>query len=540
MKRWGSLLLVAAMFAGCDGCKKSERVSPLAFIERDADAVLEIQDIGALSKLPAYVEQHLGAVINKAQIDSLRQELELTIGFDPTTPEGLKKVGLPKSGAVAASVAADGSGALWLIPVEDPKLLMPVLTRQVKARSGADKEKTSKAGAVDVTTLSNEFGPEVVERAAYAVANGHVFLAFGKTATKRVTDALARKPNESVLEHPEYKALTATLGSTYHARVIAPSGAAAINDGIRLLGRYTPAVQGMSLPIEEQVRGAGWNLMLEPGAVRVKGRVRLTEQGLANAKKVFAPKAKVGPGVVSLDLPDTVIHAQVAVDPAALIAALAPAGSPAREKLDASFGRVKNDVNIDVEQELVPLMTGHGALALGVGNLEGKSFKELVGNPRGFLWTAFALGAEDAKALVAKEQQLDEGLKLRGLDVVPRKFNNIDLRSIRPKVGGAALVETFALPKAWIFANEPAVADRIILNGGGQDQLGGENGAVVELRLKTLADQVSTFDKNSLPLLWRGMVAKGLDLVKLFDRAEAKAVLAEDGLDVSGALVFSK
>ncbi len=540
MKRWGWFLLAATMLAGCDGCKKSERVSPLAFVAQDTDAVLEIQDIGALSQLPAYVQTHLGAVINKAQIDSLRQELELTIGFDPTTPEGLKKAGLPSSGVVAAALSADGTGALWLIPVDDPKLLMPLLSRQVKARSGADKEKTTKAGDVEITTLSNEFGPEVVERAAYGVAKGHVFLAFGKDATKRITEALARKPNESILEHPEYKALTASLGPKYHARVIAPAGGAALNQGIQLLGRLTPEVRGMTLPIEEQIRGAGWNVSLEPDALRVKGRVRLTETGLANAKKVFAPKTAVGPGVVSLDLPDTVIHAQAAVDPVALIRVLAPEGTPARQRLESMFGRVKNDVQIDVEDELIPLLSGHGALALGVGNLEGKAFREIVGNPRGFLWTAFALGTDDAKALVAKEQRLDEGLKLRGLEVVPRKFNNIDLRSIRPQKGDVALVETFALPKAWVFANEPAIADRIILNGGGKDQLGGSKGAVLELRLKTLANQLAKFDQSSLPLLWRGMVAKGLDLVKLFDRAEAKAVLADDGLDVSGALVFAK
>ncbi len=540
MKRWGWFLLAATMLAGCDGCKKTERASPLAFIGKDADAVLEIQDIGALSKLPAYVEQHLGKVINKAQVDSLRQELELTIGFDPTTPEGLAQAGLPKTGVVAAALAADGTGALWLIPVADANKLMPLLTRQVKARSGADQEKKSKAGAVEITTLTNEFGPDVVERAAYAVDRGHVFLAFGKEATKRITAALARKPADSIVEHPEYKALTAALGSKYHARVIAPAGGAALGGALKFASRMAPELSGMPVPMEAEIRGAGWNFSLDPDALRVTGRVRLSDAGLVAAKKVFTPKTAVGPGVVSLDLPDTVVHAQVAVDPVALISTLAPKGSPARAKLDATFGRVKNDVKIDVEQELVPMLSGHGALALGVGNLEGKSFKEIVGNPRGFLWTAFALGSDAPKDIVTMEQRLDEGLKLRGLDVSPRKFNNIELRSVKPKMTDVALVETFALPKAWVFANEPAIADRIILNGGGKDQLAGKNGAVVELRLKTLASQVAKFDQNSLPLLWRGMVSKGLDLVKLFDRAEAKVVLVEDGFDVSGGLVFAK
>lgn len=540
MKRWAGVLCALTLLSACDGCSEKERASPLAHIEKDADAVFELKDVAGLRELPPYIEKHLGSVVTKPQIASLREELTLTIGFDPTSAEGLASAGLAKNGAVAASLAADGSGALWLVPVADAKKLRPTLDKQLKARAGADKVKQTKAGDVEITTLSNEFGPDVVERAAYAFAKGYLFLAFGATATKRVQEALSRKSADSVLEHPEYKALTKALGDDYHARIIAPAGGAALKGAMKLAAQLAPSMPIPGLPLEKEVRGAGWNIALKGDALRVKGRVRLTDAGKAAATKVFSPKTAVGPGVVSLDLPDTVVYVQAAVDPDAMIATLAPDGTPSRARLDAVFGRIRTDVDIDVGEELLPLLSGHASLALGVGNLEGKAFRELVGNPRGVVWTAFALGAEDAKSIVAKESKLDEGLTKRNLEVSPRKFNNIDVRSVRAKGTDAALVETFALPKAWVFSNEPAISDRIILNGGGSDRLNGKSGVAVELRMRTFAAQLAKFDQSTLPLLWRGMVAKGLDLVKLFEQAEARVVLADDGLDVTGGLVFAK
>ena len=206
-----------------------------------------------------------------------------------------------------------------------------------------------------------------------------------------------------------------------------------------------------------------------------------------------------------------------------------------RRQLDAVFGRMKKDIATDVEKEVLPLLSGQAAAALGVGDLSKRSFAELAGNPRGVLWTAFGLGVNDPKKAVEIEKRLDPGLTARNLKVVDRKVADISVRSVQP-ADGAPLVETMIQNGAWLFSNEKVITDLIAQNQAAPDLLKGKPGLAAEVRFRTLAKAVKSFRMGGLPVLYRSLLAKALDVLNLLDTLRVVARPTQDGLQFEAQL----
>lgn len=534
----GTLLVALPLAVGCNGCSsKPKGGSPLQFVAADAEAVLEVRDIGVLIAAREGASRSFGALLPPAQIESLQKELMLGLGFDPSTAEGLAKAGLPATGGIAAHILSSGQGAVWIIPVLDEAKLTPLLEKTVKSRVSVDAIRKEKLGSAEVTVYETQFGPDKITVAAHVFAKGFLLVGAGRDSVALLKAALAVKPETSVLKAPEYAALIKSLDAKWDVRMTSPKGGETLSGALRTLSRTVPEARALVRDELGVIKSVGWSATFSKDGLSLQGRLRLTEQGLAMSKGLFAPLGEPSPGVKAIGVPETVVFSQIGLNPVALLDLLAPKGSPARQDMDSAAKRAKSDVNIDLTKELIPLLTGHGAVALGLGGLDKVSFKTLMGNPRGVLWTAFAVGVQEPEAALELEKRLDPGLKARKLDIVPRLVKDKTVRSIRlPGEKATALVETSTLDGAWVFANEPALMNRVLDNNTGANALGGPSGLYAEVNFRELNNQLSTFRFGDLPILYRSLLAKVMDGLKLLDSAKLRVQPSTDGVKMSAEI----
>lgn len=543
--RWvflGLTLMALSVAVGCGGCsEKPGSGSPLQFIPADADAVLEIRDIGLMIRAREGVSTHFGVLVPPAQIESLQKEFQLGLGFDPSTAEGLAKAGLPAKGAIAAQILSSGQGAVWVVPVADAAKLTPLVDKVIKSRVSVDATRAEKLGAAEVTVYETQFGADKVTVAAHLFTRGFLLVGLGRDAVALLKGALAVTPDSSVAKSAEYAALLTSLDAKWDVRMTSPKGGETLTGALRTAARTVPEAKALIRDELKVVKSVGWSATFNAVGLSVQGVLRLNEDGLALSKKLFAPGGSPEVGVKAVGVPQSVVFAQVGLHPATVMELLAPAGSSARANLDRASGRAQQDLNLDLEKELVPLLTGHGALALGLGGLDKMSFKELMGNPRGALWTAFSLGVKEPAAAVALEKRLDPGLKARNLEIVTREVNGKTIRSMLPPkdpITGAQapLVETSGFNGAWVFANEPALMDQVIKNETAANALGGPSGLYVEVNFRELNTQLSAFRYGDLPVLYRSLLAKIMDGLKLLDTANLRVQPSAEGLKMSAQL----
>lgn len=535
--------LLSALWVGCDGCDKKGPISaPTRYIPADAEVVLEVADVGVGLKAREAVLARYGALVSKEQVAGIQKELTLTLGFDPTTAEGLAQAGLPTHGRAAAQLTRDARGALWVVPVGDPAKLAASLDKAIKGRVTVDGTREEKIGGADVTVFETQFGEQKVVVAARTFTGGYALVGLGRDAVELVKKALALPTEQSVETHAEYQALAKQLGNDWALRMISPTGGETLRGALKAASRAIPEARLLVRDELSAVRSVGWVLELGLDGAVARAQARLTPEGQALSQKIFAVDPDPGEGVKAVMLPQAVVSVQAALHPAAILDVLAPADTPSRAQFDQVSAKVKADLGADLEEEVLPLLTGHAAVAMGLGDLTGISFQQLVGNPRAVMWTSAAVGVKDPAAAVDLEERLDEGLKVRGLSIVSRDVAGKAVRSVMPPAQGdkapAPLAETMAFGKAWMFANEPALTDQILKNTAAPSALGGRPGVAVEVNFLQLAKQAESFRFGDLPIIYRSVLARILDVVRLLNTARVRIHPNADGIELKAELTM--
>lgn len=534
------LALLVLSIAGCRGCGREPAEPPIHFIAADAEAVVEIRDVRLLVRAREALARDYGAILTPADVDSLRQELTLTLGFDPSSDEGLTKAGLRAEGSIAIQISGGGRSALWALPIADAKAFGQTVQNAASARIGVSAVSVETTPHGPVTVLISKFGRDDVVVAAYATAKGVGLVGAGGAGRDLVTAALARKPEQSIASQPEYGKQVGALGADWEARIISATGSRAFTSALDIVKERVDVRLIAGHPLLAMVKSSGLALDASKGSVRLKGTLRLDEQGLERSKQLFsvAPSSK---GVRAVDVRDAALILEVAAEPKALVDGMAPKGTPHREALDGFFARVKQDASTDLEAEVMPLLTGEAAVAFGVGDLSVIPFRLLSQNPMAALWTAIAVGVKDEAAIAAIEKRLDPGLAARSLQITTRNAAGKEVRNVgAPSPNGAnvTLVESFTRDGALVFSNEPLMTNAIVVNEG-RDLLGGKPGLAVEVRFGVLARQLETFPVGSLPPIFRLFAKKIIDAVRLLDGASLIVRPDAGGIGIAGELRLS-
>ena len=176
-----------------------------------------------------------------------------------------------------------------------------------------------------------------------------------------------------VTQNPEYAALAQALGSSWEGRVIVPDLKGSAPGAISALSRLGgPSIDGAipaALEGMKDVEGVGWTVDAADRGLLLKARLRMNEAGRARTRQVFGAGSPPPPGVRAVNRDDAAFFAYFAASPAGALAALAPPGSPLRQRLEPALARAKADLGADIEKDVLPLLSGHAAVAVGVSSL---------------------------------------------------------------------------------------------------------------------------------------------------------------------------
>lgn len=542
--------LAALTLSACRGCGKGEGERPVRYVAKDAEAVLEIRDLGVIAEKRAGVLAAIGSIVTSEQVTALEQEAALTLGFNPTTEKGLEEAGLPKHGSIAVQIANGGASALWIVPVADQVKLDKTIDKIARARANIEASEKVKVGEKELTVLSTTFGPDKLVVAAYAFDHGLAFIGAGRSGKELVAAALAldpAKPDANVLANAEYVALDKALGTSWEARLVVPSAGAAMPRALQVLGRLggPDAAQVLAaMPEAKGVKSIGWTASFEKRALEVKGRVRFDDATLAKSKAIFAGTTPPPAGVKAAALDDAIVVAYASANAQAFLKELAPAGSKAREELDRAFNRVKEDIDADLEKDLVPALSGHGTVALGLRNLQGVDLRRLVEDPR-VLWVSIGLGASEPDKIRAIEEKMDPGIEKKGLFVKKRTLDGKEIHVVARAATddpNDVLVESVSVGGARVMCTERSLLDKAIAAAAAPkaDLLGGKPGAMVEVRFDVLTKQLTQLDLGVLPVLYRAIATKALQVLRLLDRANLEVGPAEDGVELRARISLTE
>jgi hypothetical protein len=533
------------LMVGCRGCEKGPGASPTRFIQKNAEAVIEVKDLGALAKSKAKLTAALSRVMTAQQLDAIEKEAALVLGFDPATEKGLEEAGLPKSGGIAGETTAGGQGALWVVPFENQAKLEKVIDHIARARMNVEAVEKVKLGDKDATVLTTTFGPEKISVAAYAFDKGFAIIGAGPKAKELVAHALtvASDPEGDVTHDPEWIALDRALGRDADARMfvlrVNQAAAAAVPQIERMLGRRFEEAE----PVIEKTKTAksvGVGIRFHDRGATVSGRARFDATGLQKLAALLVPGRPAPSAIQAVDLDDAFLFGFAWVNPEALIAEAAPAGSALRKELDRAFESSKAALGIDVEKEIVPNLTGQGAFAMGIESLANADLRMLLQSPGRYLWSALVVGTPHPDRLAAIEKRAEPKFGEEGLALSSGKLEDRDVLTLKPKGSDTVFLESTAGLGAFLMTTDAKVMERLVriekADKPGKGPLDGKPGAFFELRFFALAKALDQLDLTALPVLYRAIAGKGIEVMHALDRGSLAVTPAEDGLAFEGRL----
>lgn len=537
-------LATLALLQACSNCGGAPTEAPSRYLAKTAEMAVEIPDLAALATRKAAIVAKLEGVATKEQVDLAVLELKRTLTFDPTTVEGLEAAGLPKKGAVAVEVIDSGRGALWVVPVGNKEKLQATLDELVKSRMRAEETKEEAVEGGKVKVHYGTFGPEKVVVGAHAFVSGFVLVGVGPKALDSVKGALARKKEDSLLLHPEYAPLVASLGEPM-VRALVPSGK---ETAAKLAAAMDLPTDGLAA----SVTSVGWALALDDKALAVNLRMRFDEAGKKTIATILAPKGEAPAGVRAVYSPDAVFTLAATGDVDALIKTLAPPGSPTAAELDTAFARLKEELGVDMREQLAAL-TGHLAVAVGLADIKMiANIRELMMNPARAMWSTASTGMKaGADKAMLFGSAADPQLAARGLQRTTRKVGERDvavLAMTTPMEGqDPVLMEMWSSGAAWSVSNAAARTAVMIADEAKphKDPLDGKPGLALTVQVLPVTKALRTLDIDALAgggaeaMLVKGFLTKALTILDRLERLEVRGEPTTDGLGATARLVFA-
>ena len=547
MPTWRPLSALGLIWslAACDSCtsKPAPSMSPTRFVDEQADGVVEIRDLEVLVRAKAKAVEHLGRVVTREQLRILEHELELSLGFDPTTAEGLEKAGLRRHASIAIQLADGGRSALWVVPIADAGVFTKTVDRIVRSRATVDEVQPFDTEAGRGQRFIAQFGPRTIVVAATATYRDHALIGVGRQAEALVVRALevVKAEASSIEAHPAYARLTEELGRSWELRFVAPRGRQVLSRLIAMTGELLPDVQALGRLELSRVQSVGGAVDFRDMRAVVRGRIELDPEGRSQVQRVFAaPVEEPGP-VVAIDVPEAVVYVQAAGQAASFLEVAFPPGSPGRDRVVHIFTRVNRMTGVDVPVDLIPFLDGHAALSLGLRDLTGVALGALRSDPWAALWVTASAGFTNPRTVKELQARIEPRLTEQSIVKQPREVEGRTIQTWKRTESSRAFAETLEQDRAWIVGTEPRVMDEIARFGSAKASTARKTsfvspGLLIEVRFQALSRALDRLRLGVLPLLYRSILGKALDLIRILDRAVLHVRPAVDGIEVDGEL----
>ena len=551
---WKKYFIVFAglALAGCERCG-SKQLDPRTHIHRASEAVFEVNDIGILAKRQNQVVALTTGIVTPAQLDGLKNQMSRWLGFDPTDADKLKEAGLATEGRAVGSFAERGRDLLWILPVSDETKFKGTVKAMVETRRRVDAVKEEETKSIKITTYSTSWGNETLPVAAVAVKKGLGFVGMGPEAVKLVADAINLKPENSILQHPEYQALDKSLGQSQFARLIVPTATvSAWEEAMRT--SYASVGQAKALLPDESlvqvIKSLGWTLGWEKQRITVESRFRLNQKTIEEIQTVLKPQVASSNIMNLINDSSSVLSVHATGNPQKLIELVTKPNTPVKAEYEALAAMVKAQLGIDLNKDVLSLLNGHAAASARLIDLSSvTNLQAIMQNPAALARYSVAVGIkgkEWKKRLDAILLNFDSQLESKGLSRASRgeKGFSIDTVSFNDQM----IMESYISDGSWILSNDDKqfqsmLSKKAASKADGLSALGGLHARlnVVPLRMALEKVDVGRLSGSGLggPMV-RAAIAKVLQVLARFEKLDAKIEGAPDGLAFKASLSLTE
>ncbi len=488
---------------GCDGCRSTPSVHPLAAMPKEMPVVLEIREAELFEKARIKLPQLFGALLTQTQISNIQEELELSLGFDPTTSAGLAKAGILGKSPIAVGI--DQTGFLLIVGSQDQKRLQEAVGT-LSLHSGLGKPFLTKPLG---NTPVHIFGDDAIH---LAFREKLALISAGKNPSARLQKALELTPNLSLLHALKQIDPSTARRSDYSIRLTSLSPGTVVQDLLRLHQRSLPQ------SFTEAFTGFGCTFDAQKHTFTARGRLSLTPQVVQTLKNPQIPKPPKEP-VPTQDQKRWFAEVKAHFNLKGFLAWLAPTKSRARQWLNQAGTDWENAVQGPLEARI------------GLLSLQGMSLRQLLRNPFSRLWAAAIISTRNPSPLLQAIDRTLEALEKYGFPVQHhRKSAPADVETTGHTLYSNVKKHTLSLfyPKP----QQPSASGITVWNGQPK------NGITVQLQFQALSQAMETFDEDQLPILFRAMAAKLVQTVSMLDHAKLSAELEPHGWTFVGKLHF--
>lgn len=526
--------------SGCESCSGTKGADPRQYLPRSAEAVFEVSDIGYLAKRRTQLEALTSGVVTPAQLQGLKSQLARWLGFDVTDEKKLKEAGLSHSGSVVGSFSSQGRDVLWIIPIVDEAKFKETAKGIVQSKRRIDATKEEKTEAGNIVVHSTSWGTETLPVAAVSVKQKLGFLAHGPNSQKLVAQALVRKPEQSILTHPEFQALDKALDDSSIVRLIVPTATAAAAQALR-------AQALLSQPaLADVITSLAWSIGWKGQAINAQGRFRMKSQMVEKIQQVLKPRAKRSDTMTSLVDVSSVFGLHATGNPQKLIEVLKEPNTPISKQFARLSTDVKTNLGIDLDKDVFGLLTGHAAASARLIDLSTlTNLNAIMQNPSALARYSVGLGL-DGKSWKKRFDTLlmnfEPQLQARGVQRNSKVMKNIHVDTM--VVGEHMLVESYIAPDAWILTNDDEQSKALLDTSGSSSQvrLSELGGVHAFLNLSVLRQALEKVDIGRLTggdmsgMMLRAIISKAVQALSRLDRLDVKLEAAPDGMVLESQL----
>jgi hypothetical protein len=538
------LVLFALGLTACTRCG-DKPVDPRAHIHRSSEAVFEVTDIGFLAKRQTQLLALTEGIVTPAQFDGLKSEVTRWLGFDPTDQAKLKEAGLATKGKVVASFGERGRDLLWIVPVTDEAKFHKTVRTLIETRRRVDATRVQKTPAAKLTIYSTSWGTESLPVAAVAVTKGLGFVGLGPKSPKLVEDAIALKAQNSILQHPEYQALDKALGARSLARLLVPT--ATLSASQALVGQATALIPDEKLI--QVIKSLGWTLGWENRQITIQSRFRMNKETIQEIQAVLKPSTPRPKVLDGIETESSVLTVHATGNPQKAIEMLKHPDAPLRKEYDQLAGMVRAQLGLDLDKDVLGLLTGHAAVSARLIDLSTvTNLQAIMQNPAGLARYSVGLGTkgqEWKKRFDAVMLNFEPQLQSKGLERVSKKESGFDVDTVN--FNGQMIMESYIAPKAWIVSNDDKQFSALKrkTSDSRTKSLSSLGGIQATLNIVPLKQALEKIDVGRLsgsglggPMV-RAVLAKALQVLSRFEKLETKIEGVPDGMAFKAALTLA-
>lgn len=349
-----TLALVVSVIAltGCDGCgPASGASSSLEIVGSDAQIAVSTGDlVDAARSLGSFVRSATEKSASMAS--SLQSVTQSQLGFNPFEKEAYAEVGIDPKTGMAVFTEGDSTELVLGLGITDESKVNDWLLALLKRVDGASERSERSVDGVKVLSVGRPFGTELVAVAHWTFVGRRILISRPQgeasliAAAKRI-GAATDGTQKSLSSDSLYSELNAKIPSDSVLRVFARGGVSSVLTG------SSPGEAA-----EAAMLGVSFNESSFAGELFVKGATG----ELGKAMGVETP-ASLSPQIAD----DAVFATMSAGARSEMLSALKAhpiSGPPVASTLKTFKGRT----GLDLEQDLVPLLSGPITLAIYIEN----------------------------------------------------------------------------------------------------------------------------------------------------------------------------